>query len=350
MIQKNKVLTKLKKKTFDNAKSKKDTFERATVTGTTLDDSVGVLLSANEDASKIVLQVGKQTIMLNPTAFLFVLKSVNLLSSKIALNGPNKFTEALMSDFKQDEESGKMDVFTSIVDEEGNELWDKSVDEEEIAKRTSDEIRKSAPMTQEREKEHAKIAERLLDPEDEDEDEDNLDEDEIESASIKAIEEDMSEKSETSDIMDLMEEEEAAKPTTLAERKAKALNVEGDYEKEEKPKVYVDSEDEEDETWEEGVDDNDEEEESDEEDIEEEQVQDEDFIKRMSELEGALTGEFKVRKDEEPTFEKIQKMKAEHGELAAREYIESLTQEQREELMRARVEEKAKAKNPKSEE
>lgn len=62
-----------------------------------------------------------------------------------------------------------------------------------------------------------------------------------------------------------------------------------------------------------------------------------DFSKRMDDLEGMLTGKFELKAEELPSFEKIEKLKSEHGELAAKEYVASLTQEQRETLIRERI-------------
>jgi hypothetical protein len=62
-----------------------------------------------------------------------------------------------------------------------------------------------------------------------------------------------------------------------------------------------------------------------------------DFSKRMDDLESMLTGAFELKKEELPSFEKIEKLKIEHGELAAKEYVASLSQEQRETLIRERI-------------
>jgi hypothetical protein len=57
----------------------------------------------------------------------------------------------------------------------------------------------------------------------------------------------------------------------------------------------------------------------------------------MEELENMLTGNFEKPEEEIPTFEKIEQLRAEHGELAAKEYVSSLSQEQREALMKERL-------------
>jgi hypothetical protein len=56
------------------------------------------------------------------------------------------------------------------------------------------------------------------------------------------------------------------------------------------------------------------------------------FIARMEDLENMLTGDFELKPEEIPTFEKIEQIAKDHGELAAKEYVSSLSQEQREEL------------------
>lgn len=74
----------------------------------------------------------------------------------------------------------------------------------------------------------------------------------------------------------------------------------------------------------------------DKEDDEDEDV-DSDFLKRMTDLESTLTGNFEKLEEEIPTFEKIEKLRIDHGELAAKEYVSSLSQEQREHLVKERL-------------
>lgn len=73
------------------------------------------------------------------------------------------------------------------------------------------------------------------------------------------------------------------------------------------------------------------------EDEEEGEEVDDDFLKRMEDVESMLTGNFEKLEEEIPTFEKIEKLKMEHGELAAKEYVSSLSQEQREFLVKERL-------------
>jgi hypothetical protein len=61
------------------------------------------------------------------------------------------------------------------------------------------------------------------------------------------------------------------------------------------------------------------------------------FVTRMEDLENLLTGDFEIQDEEVPTFEKIEQIAKDHGELAMKEYISSLSQEQREQLARERV-------------
>ncbi len=70
---------------------------------------------------------------------------------------------------------------------------------------------------------------------------------------------------------------------------------------------------------------------------EEEDFVDNDFLKRMADLESTLTGNFEKLEEEIPTFEKIEKLRVDHGELAAKEYVSSLSQEQREHLVKERL-------------
>lgn len=316
MEKENKVLDDLRLVTFEGM-DEELAFEVNTTIGTTLDDSIGVLLSANVDASKIILQVGEQRLMFSPETLIYTLRSISMLTSVLIDKGGELLKVIQDVERKKVENVGAMCAY-----ELTDEGWDVKMDETSLAARTIVDAAKAVEMTKEKAQHHSEVLDKLLEPE------------EAESTSSE-------------------EDEDEPRILSAAEKKAKKLDVEGEYEEDHSDDEYLrnksgegrdhfdddDEDDDEDEIF------------DDEDDMEGdtipfdgEQVEDAEFLKRMQALEGTLTGVFEVREDEEPTFEKIAEIKAEHGELAAREYVESLTQEQKEGLIRLRMEAKEAAK------
>lgn len=290
MNKENKVLDDLKEKTFEHA-DEEHVFDTELVVGTTLDDSIGIMLSASEGADKMVLQIGEQTIPLSPQAFLFLTKSVNLLAAIVASKGPNGFTELLERETEEDI-AGDMNAFIH-QEHEGELVWIKAADVNSV---TEGLLPKRAIMTDRQKKRHSDVLDSLLT---------------IEESHSKEEEEftEEEQEEEDEDSYDLGEEEIG-------------LDDEEDFE-------FEDEDEEEDF------------EDSEEEGEEEADPEKEGFIERMKTMEKTLTGAFEIQEEEEPSFEKIAEIKGKYGELAAREYVESLTQEQKEELVRKRLEAKA---------
>lgn len=67
------------------------------------------------------------------------------------------------------------------------------------------------------------------------------------------------------------------------------------------------------------------------------------FVSRMEALENMLSGDFEEAPEETPTLDKIKKIIEEHGELAGKEYVASLSQDQRDDLYRQGIEKNKQA-------
>jgi len=488
--KKNAVLTKLVKNTFKDAKDK-HIFEAETIFGTVLDDSIGILLSANEDVSKMVLQVGKININLNVESLDFLIKSLVTLGAMLASEGDNAFREKLNRDQSSAHEGEEGISFSRIKSKKKNEddliegadliakhtdrlinenvikggikdsdienkrrvaeraiglvtklckkvendllllisrgisiadsdmnFIDKSISlcEAELERvktsNTSLELSrmpfelsrlmgKVASIHKESfvhftEEEQKEIVENMysmvknVDALEEPLTSDNLDLDDKEAvddfldsmlkrdkvnteSSVASIEEGVMEEvvskrdvvkdipkqsidKESQEIEEYLEQAENTPNDdfdTMLSGNSGLFNIEdelfaGDAEEQECLDIeaieadthgYANWEDDNATPIHEAEDD-------DEDDDEDEES---DFLQRMSDLEGLLTGNFEKLEEEVPTFEKIEQLRVEHGELAAKEYVSSLSQEQREYLVKERMEMKLAASQSKLE-
>jgi hypothetical protein len=338
-----KVIKKLENTTFDGVK-KKNMFDKDIVLGAVMEDSIGILLTSNKEASKIILQIGKDKISLNASSLNFLTRATVTLGAMLAAQGNNDFRESLIEDALNKEESYKKIQFctisgasrsneevieqASLITDATDFLVDENVIKNDLFKKAND---KSS--------EEVDFAEFLSDHslskalDEENTEEIVSDKKELLIDELLYPKEFFSDPTESEEIT-----EEEATDVWAEDFSSTYTETENNYENLDKYELEAEAISSIEEDMAEGP--MIQEEDNLPEDIafdEEDQSEQGGFLQRMEELENMLTGNFEKPEEEIPTFEKIEQLRAEHGELAAKEYVSSLSQEQREALMKDRL-------------
>jgi len=337
-IKATKVIKKLEEVTFEGVK-KKNLFEPEIVLGSVFDEEIGILITANKDASKIILQVGKKKLLLTPETLDFLTKGLVTLCAMLAAESKNKFREQLILSHDNKDQENKRVVFCNItgkaksseeiletsklIIEQTNILFKKNLKKKDVSL-DKDEVTEKEPEDLFKQFLKENSLEGSQD-EDVEEDVEEMTEDLTEASQAEVKEEPgLWEEDFLETFSEPIEEEEEAINSNYDKYEIEAEEIDAiEQDMIEEPILLSEEEDAPENTAFDS----------------EEQEDDESdgFLKRMEDLENMLTGNFEKLEDEIPTFEKIELIRREHGELAAKEYVSSLSQEQREHLMQERL-------------